>query len=291
MIFNTYMGFLGETGQKKFFIDEEILKGSADFLDLTEKEFRLELCVARIYNQLINADYDVDHKLRERLTWVHENPGHFTRIFGYDPKSFHLSGVGLEKYYEIFIQKGCAVHSPALFKSFLNVLRYGDSNHVEILRSEPEQLKVIEEEVVDARKGDRFVLELQRIQRKLSGLKVSEYKNTPEEKRLIGQIIELADGKLRRLSAGEQVEHFAQKTLIYSTNDIKKVSSFPGKKKKPLTQSELTQLSTDELDELGNEQALNELNRRMQKRISSGQNPSPSQIRVYNNLVEKIGME
>jgi hypothetical protein len=200
MLYDAYMGFLmEEDGGEGFSYNPDIVQKSADFFDLSLDEFRLELAVVRLYQQLTAAGYDVPHELRERLTWVYKNPRHFKNNFGYDEEDFQLDGPGLDRYHDIFVREGCAVHSPALFSKLINVMRYGEKGQIEILRSDPEQLSLFEEEILDGRNDERFRIELERIEKKLKGLRIGDYKDTPEEKRLIQSISRLVNSKLGRL--------------------------------------------------------------------------------------------
>jgi len=111
-----------------------------------------------------------------------------------------LDNPGLERYHDIFIEENCAVHSPARFKRFLNVMRYGEKSHIEILRTEPDQLLVIEQDVKDDKADSRFRSELERIEKKLKGLKIGDYQQSEEEDRLINSIGKLVNLKLGRLT-------------------------------------------------------------------------------------------
>ncbi|MBT5715771.1 MAG: ParB N-terminal domain-containing protein, partial [Opitutae bacterium] len=267
MLYNTYMGFLEETGLKTFFLAPNIVKQSAGFFGgFTEEEFTLELSVARLYNQMIETGYEVDHKkCRERLTWVHKNPKHFTRTFGYNVKSLQLSSTGLEKYHEIFIAEGCAVHNPPLFKRFLNVLRYGDTSHIELIRHQPDRLKSIEQEILDAKEGQRFVLDLGRIQRKLSGLKPGEYKKTSEENKLIGQIIRLVDGKLKKLRDGQRISTPNESRLEPTTTNAKDETT------RVETVRSYSELTISALVKCSDLPALNEIKKRIMDKTTKGE--------------------
>ena len=233
MLYNAYMGFLLEKNRNRNFIkDPKTIKKSADFFDMGHDEFELELAVVRFYKQLFNAGYDTPHKFRERLTWVYKNPRHFRRNFGYQENLLKLDNPGLERYHDIFIKKGCAVHSPVLFKKFVNVMRYGKPEHIEVLRYEPDQLRFLEQEVLDKKSSQRFFLELERINKKLAKLKLSEYQETNDENQLILSINNLVNSKLKKLAkienGGEkgkemiQIPHPGDEIKIYaqlSSND------------------------------------------------------------------------
>ena len=70
-------------------------------------------------------------------------------------------------------------------------MRYGKKSHIEILRTEPDQLAVLEQEVRDQRADKRFHRELERIEKKVKGLRIGDYKETSEEDRLILNIFRM----------------------------------------------------------------------------------------------------
>jgi len=202
MLYDAYEGFLLESHptMRNFFKDQNVINETAQFFDYGENEFEAELSVVRLYKQLRESGYELDHKIRERLTWVYGNQRHFKRYFGYDVDSFQLdSSKGVERYYDIFVRPGCAVHNPTLFKKLRNIFREGDENDVEVLRKQPKDLERIEKEVLSKKQDLRFISELRTIHKKLSALKIREYNGTESENSLIADICKLANGKLKSI--------------------------------------------------------------------------------------------
>lgn len=211
LVYDAYMGFLDEKyGLKKFVVSPELITLAAKFFIMTEQEVERELAVYRIYQQLTESGYEVDHKLRERFTWIFDNPRHFKRNFGYCEKQFNLTNAGLERYYDIFIKEDCAIHNPQKFKKFVIIMQHvfktNDSSPIAHIRENPEDLELVFDEIEEQKSDQKFLEELGKIERKLSGLKLNDYNETPEEVFKIRKIVKLVDQKLKKLAEIETTE-------------------------------------------------------------------------------------
>ena len=200
MLYNAYMGFLMEDhGRQMFSTERETIKRTAVFFDMREKHIEEELAVVRLYKQLRAAGHDVPHNLKERLSWVYDYRQLFAQHFGYQETSLLLDDPGLERYCELFVLEGCAIHNPELFKKFLKVMRHGSSNDIEIIRHDPSQLLLLEQMIKDDKKDQRFRLGLEKVEKTLNGMRISDYKQSKDEDRLIERIAILVNSKLINL--------------------------------------------------------------------------------------------
>ena len=200
MLYNAYMGFLLEDhNQHNFSIERDTIERTTAFFDMREKYIEEELAIVRLYKQLRATGHDIPHNFKERLSWVYEYRQLFTAYFGYEETSLLMDDAGLNKYYELFVMEGCAVHNPDLFKKFLNVMRNGSSRDIEIIRNDPEELLQIEQMIKDKKRDQRFRHSLEKIEKMLSGLIISEYRQSKNEDRLIGSIADLVGSKLIKL--------------------------------------------------------------------------------------------
>ena len=135
MLYDVYMARLPNLGGKeKFYIDPDVIRYFIRTYGYSEKEFELELAVVQLYSQIGEGGKSLEHKYRERLTWPYLNPRQFRKYFGYDVNSFRLDKPGLERYVDLFVSPSAPVHNPKLFRSFLNVMRYGTPGDVESIR-------------------------------------------------------------------------------------------------------------------------------------------------------------
>lgn len=227
LVYDAYMGFLDEKhGLKKFVVLPEMITLAAEFFIMSKQEVERELAVYRIYQQLTESGYEVDHKLRERFTWIFDNPRHFKRNFGYCEKQFNLTSVGLEGYYDIFIKEDCAIHNPQKFKKFVIIMQHvfktNDSSPIEHIRENPEDLELVFDEIEEQKSDQKFLEELGRIERKLSGLKLNDYNETSEEVFKIRRIVKLVDQKLKKLA---EIEARPQLTDHLPEQDAKRAAA------------------------------------------------------------------
>lgn len=199
MLYDAYMSFLAESGQEDFVKEPGVIKKGAEFFELSEKEFEQEIAVFRLYRQLVDVYPRIDHKIREKLTWVYRNPSQFKNVFGYSKDSFQLGSSSLDAYYDIFIRSGCAVGSPRLFKKFQNIMRYGGKKDIQILQTEPDKLMYLEQSILAARDDERFLKELRSIEQRIGKLKIHEFGDSKEERRTIENIQMLVDKRLTSL--------------------------------------------------------------------------------------------
>lgn len=223
MLYDAYEGFLSDTGKaRKFELQDAALAATADFFDFPEKDLEGEISVVCLYKQFVNAYEfeDIPKKCSERLSWVHKNQKQFKTHFGYDAKRLCLDEEGLERFYDIFLHPEAAVYNPQTFKKFLNVMRYGGSEDIEAIRDEPDLLSDTEKRIQGQRTDSRFLVGLEGIEKRLNGLRVSDFNQTTDEIKAIDRIASLVDKKLRRLSP----------TLAGSSLDV---STRPGRFKKP----------------------------------------------------------
>lgn len=186
-------------GRQMFSTERETIKRTAVFFDMREKHIEEELAVVRLYKQLRAAGHDVPHNLKERLSWVYDYRQLFAQHFGYQETSLLLDDPGLERYCELFVLEGCAIHNPELFKKFLKVMRHGSSNDIEIIRHDPSQLLLLEQMIKDDKKDQRFRLGLEKVEKTLNGMRISDYKQSKDEDRLIERIASLVNSKLIKL--------------------------------------------------------------------------------------------
>jgi len=233
MLHDVYMARLPKSkGAEKFYIDLDVIRYFTRTYGYSEKEFELELAVVQLYTQIADAGISLDHKYRERLTWPHLNSRQFRKYFGYDVNSFRLDKPGLERYVDLFISPSAPVHNPKLFRSFLNVMRYGTPRDVESIRISGDQgyLEEVAEQVVDTKKAGRFVADLQKVEKLLSKLKASEFSESEEELRLIRRI----EGLVERVAG-----------LVPEDIELTQELNPTRPKKSPSTIDQATKLSDD----------------------------------------------
>jgi hypothetical protein len=199
MLYDGYMSFLSEKGSEEFHVDSTVMQKGAEFFGHGMKEFEQEVAVFRLFFQLGQLYPKIDHKVREKLTWVYNNPRLFGKYFSYATDTFEIGQQEIESYFDIFLRKGCAVSNPASFKKFINIMRYGDERLVEVLRTHPEQLEELEKSVLADRQDTRFLAELQNIRNRIGRLELISFKNTEEERKEIVEIEKLAKNRLGRL--------------------------------------------------------------------------------------------
>jgi hypothetical protein len=199
MLYNAYTGFLSEEGVEEFKRDETVLRETAEFFGLRTKNLEEELSVVCLYKQLRAAGHDVPHTFHERLTWPFLHPRPFGQHFGYSRFNYSLSEEGLDRFFDLFVRKDCAVHNPSNFNKFRKIMRLGQPHHIELLRTAPHYLEAIEQQVQDQSDAQHFEKQLNRIRNGLRSIKVSEYSGSAEQKRVIFEICELANDRLHRL--------------------------------------------------------------------------------------------
>jgi hypothetical protein len=192
-------------GISKFRKDPEVIKHFSDNYGWTEKEFVRELAVVQLYTQITQTGNEVDHKFRERLTWPYDNPRQFGKYFGYDQETYHMDDAGLDRYIDLFIVSSAPIHNPKIFRSFLNIMRYGTDADVTDIRDSGDSDLVfeIEARIYEEKKSNRFSSSLIKIKKELEKLKVTEFLETEEEMRLIRWIHNLVDERVTKLVAEE----------------------------------------------------------------------------------------
>jgi hypothetical protein len=201
MIYDAYMGFLEEDyGSIGFTLRQDTSERVAAFYDLAVQELGRELAVVQLYKQLMEAGNEVAHSMREKLTWAHKTPGMFARHFGYNGETLELDGPGLERFYDLFVRVGCAIENPKDFSLLKRIMKDGAPSDVEFLRTEPGSLEEIAERVKDQKGDSRFYSELERIENRLHNLKVSDFKETQNEIRMIENISILVERRLAVLA-------------------------------------------------------------------------------------------
>lgn len=202
MLYDAYEGFLPkESKGRGFIVHDKALKETAVFFDFPENELLAEISVVRLYKQFVeNYDFeDIPKKCSERLSWVHKNQRLFERYFGYDVKRLCFDEDGLERYYDIFLHPQAAVYNPRKFSLLLNVMRNGTPEDLEVIRNELDVLEEIEKRIRDQRSDVRFLRALQGIEKKLAGLRISDFNQTKEEEAAIRKIASIVESKLTRL--------------------------------------------------------------------------------------------
>jgi hypothetical protein len=203
MLYDAYEGFLSEAGKgRKFVVDEAVLASTAEFFDFPQRELEGEISVVRLYKQFVEAYEleDIPKKCSERLSWVHKNQKHFKAHFGYDAKHLSMEDEGLDCFYDVFLHPEAAVYNPQTFRKFLNVMRYGGPEDIAKIRDGSDALSDVERRIRQQRSGARFLLGLEGVEKRLNGLRVSDFNRTIDETSAIKRIVTLVDNKLRRLS-------------------------------------------------------------------------------------------
>lgn len=202
MLYDAYEGFLADKGNfNGFVLDKYALNATADFFDFPTKELESDISVVRLYKQLVEIYEfeDIPKKCSERLSWVHKNKGQFEKCFGYDPSRLCFDKDGLERYFDIFLRPDAAVYNPRTFKKFLNVMRHGENEDVDIIRDEPNALAEIDKRIREQKSDSRFLLGLESIEKRLKSLRISDYNKSLNEKNTIKRIVSIVDDKLKRL--------------------------------------------------------------------------------------------
>lgn len=210
MLYDAYEGFLsGKRKARKFTLDKEVLKTTADFFDFPLKELESEISVVRIYKQFVEAyEYeDIPQKCSERLSWVHKHHKLFNIHFGYNAEELCFDDEGLEKFYEIFLDPEAAVQNPQSFKKILTVMRQGEPNDIDCIREDADYLAEIEQSIRERKSSSRFLTGLQTIEKRLNGLLISDFNKSDDELRAIGRIKSLVDNKLARLNLDDAMVH------------------------------------------------------------------------------------
>lgn len=205
MLYDAYEGFLiDKNPEANFTLDRNALRSTAEFFDMPEKDLEAEISVVRLYKQFVSAfDYEnIPAKCSERLSWIHKNSRQFGAHFGYDPKSLSLDTDGMERFYDVFLAKEAAVQNPQSFKKFLNIMRDGAPEDIDIVRYEPEQLSEIEKRIKEEKIDNRFLSGLEVIERRIKSLRIADFNRSKDEANVIRRIISLVDQKLRRLESG-----------------------------------------------------------------------------------------
>jgi hypothetical protein len=200
MLYAAYEGFLLETrGRAEFIKDPELLTQTADVFGMSFKEIEGEVAVVRLYRQLRSAGYEVPHTAREKLSWVYQNPRHFARHFGYDKDSFQLDEPGVDSFFDLFVAENAAVSNPARFRKFLEIMRSGKESDVATVRDEPEELDSVYQRVRDGKSEQEFLNTLLLIEKKIKSLRVSSFRETPDELDAINRLNDLVQHKLGHL--------------------------------------------------------------------------------------------
>lgn len=189
ILYDVYMARLrnqkrGSTFRK----DPDLIKYFVDGNQWKEDEFIGELAVVQLYQQITQAGVIVDHKYRERLTWPYEHQRQFGKYFGYDSEVYQMDDAGLDRYIDLFIGSSAPIHNPKpIFRSFLNIMRYGTASDIQEIRDSGNSDLVfeIESRLKEIKKSDRFVISLRKIQKELQKLNVLDFMETEEEVRLI----------------------------------------------------------------------------------------------------------
>lgn len=209
MLYDAYEGFLSEkTDGQGFHLDNAALAETSNFFDIPAKDLEYELSVVRLYKQLVDAykPEDIPKKCSERLSWVHKHSKHFGTYFGYDSDSLSFDEEGLDRFYETFLHPDAAVYNPSTFRKFVEIMRNGAAEDIEIIRDEPEMFDEVYKRVKDDLAEGRFLSGLEGVEKKLSSLRISDYKKTNDERKAIERIILLVDKKLKRMISGFESE-------------------------------------------------------------------------------------
>ena len=215
VIYEIYWTFINEnTSIPRYRFDSRTVKRTGEFLGgLSDKEVKKEISIARIYDQLVDLNYKVDHKRRERLSWAFENEKVFYTQFGFNSKdSLQLSN-SVEEFYNLFIKTNCPVSSPVKLKEWLYVVKHRrfNLNWSHLMINEPGALtrKYLElkgwvqnEEVDDdsspvVKPG--IEKKLSKILKDLEKIKIDEYGSTKNEDTLIQQLKKIINDKFGRL--------------------------------------------------------------------------------------------
>lgn len=203
MLYAAYEGFLLEaSGRAEFRNDPDLMAQTADVFGMTYKEIEGEVAVVRLYRQLRSAGFEVPHTAREKLSWVYQNPRHFKNHFGYDKDSFQLDEAGVESFFDLFVAEKAAVSNPARFRKFLEIMRSGNESDVAIIRDEPEELDSVYRRVLDGKSEQEFLSTLLLIEKKIKSLRVSSFRETPDELEAIKNVQNLVQHKLGHLVRG-----------------------------------------------------------------------------------------
>ena len=218
VIFEIYWTFLNEgTSIPRFRLDSKIIEKTAEFLGgLSANEVKKEISIARIYDQLIDAGFKVDHRRRERLSWAIEHPDIFYKQFGFKiDDSLRLSN-SLEDYYSLFLSEHCPVSNPTKLKQWLFVLKHKDFNqrHIDLMIHNPAALHNIYLQFKGWSPGDLFdhgddgppnlprkgiKRELLKILKQLQKIKIDDYANSKDEDSVIEDLKKIINDKFSRL--------------------------------------------------------------------------------------------
>ena len=100
--------------------------------------------------------------------WL-RNPRQFGKYFGYDQETYHMDDAGLDRYIDLFIVSSAPIHNPKIFRSFLNIMRYGTDADVTDIRDSGDSDLVfeIEARIYEEKKSNRFSSSLIKIKKEL----------------------------------------------------------------------------------------------------------------------------
>ena len=215
VIYEIYWTFLNEeTNFPRYRYDLSVIKKTGSFLGgLTANEVKKEISIARIYDQLIELNYAVDHKRRERLSWVFDNNKLFYDQFGFKADDNLRLSNSIESFYNLFIAPDCPVSNPTKLSYWIFVLKHKKFHQglINLMINDPNALERIYFEfkgwTPDGGAGINpsttprpgIAKGINKILKSLEKIKVDSYVGSKSEDAAIEELVTIVNNKFQRL--------------------------------------------------------------------------------------------
>jgi hypothetical protein len=190
-------GFL-ENAVFPFCLDSKVLEYVSNTLSLSQDNVKKALRIYVVFNQLKKSHYKVENGHYTLLDLaVNTYPLLRTKFFEVNENSFLMSNRGLENFNTLCIEEGCKINNPTAFRNFYHIFKDGKESDVKLVLEGEDDISEIKKRLTSK---INFCKQLEDIKKKLGSLVVTDYRNSPEEKKLILEIKQMVDLKLIRLT-------------------------------------------------------------------------------------------
>ena len=191
--FDKYWGF-GE-----LFYDVDCSRGCSATFEITPQEVKNELAIYAVYSQLREEGYAVREEHYTLINMAVRAQGMNRDYFELDWDVLKLSFDGLERFNKLCLEEERPVHNPGDFKKVVKVYKKGSKRDMELVETGEYSLDEIIEVVENRQERHQFLHELERIEKKISSLRLMAPAGLNREAQLVLKIRDIANQILRSL--------------------------------------------------------------------------------------------
>ena len=204
-VYKTYMYELRKRISDLFVYVPDYSRPCAKNLNMSLKAFRTELATYRVYDQLHEGGYPVTERDYSIINLAVKTRGLNNDYFELHPVLLQFSDQGMERFASLCIgdEEGSGtrppIGNPSEFRSLTHIYRNGSAHELEQVASRAATVADVVDRVSRRMDLIGFRKDLEKIERRMSEMRVADARGTDAERTLLRRIRTLADRMLAAL--------------------------------------------------------------------------------------------